>query len=109
MSIDQYQLCPCGSNKKVKFCCARDVLPEINKVLTALQGDQRVAALDHVNNAIEKKGDKDCLLNIKTNILLQLGEEDKARETSKQVLKKNPDNLKTCFSASIPQRFCSVQ
>ena len=92
MSIDQYQLCPCGSNKKVKFCCARDVLPEINKVLTALQGDQRVAALDHVNNAIEKKGDKDCLLNIKTNILLQLGEEEKARETSKQVLKKNPDN-----------------
>lgn len=92
MTIDQYQLCPCGSNKKVKFCCARDVLPEINKVLTALQGDQRVAALDHVNNAIEKKGDKDCLLNIKTNILLQLGEDEKARETSKQVLKKNPDN-----------------
>lgn len=92
MTIDQYQLCPCGSNKKVKFCCARDVLPEINKVLTALQGDQRVAALDHVNNAIDKKGDKDCLLNIKTNILLQLGEDDKARETAKQVLKKNPDN-----------------
>lgn len=92
MTIDQYELCPCGSNKKVKFCCARDVLPEINKVLTALQGDQRVAALDHVNHAIEKKGDKDCLLNIKTNILLQLGEEDQARETAKQVLKKNPDN-----------------
>jgi tetratricopeptide (TPR) repeat protein len=92
MTIDQYQLCPCGSNKKVKFCCARDVLPEINKVLTALQGEQRVAALDHVNHAIEKKGDKDCLLNIKTNILLQLGEDEKAREASKQVLKKNPDN-----------------
>ncbi|MEE2640683.1 MAG: hypothetical protein VX768_08665 [Planctomycetota bacterium] len=92
MTIDQYQLCPCGSNKKVKFCCAQDVLPEINKVLTALQGNQRVAALDHVNHAIEKKGDKDCLLNIKTNILLQLGEEEKARETAKQVLKKNPDN-----------------
>ena len=92
MTIDQYELCPCGSNKKVKFCCARDVLPEINKVLTALQGDQRVAALDHVNHAIDKKGDKDCLLNIKTNILLQLGEDEKAREAAKQVLKKNPDN-----------------
>ena len=92
MTIDQYQLCPCGSNKKVKFCCARDVLPEINKVLTALQGDQRAAALDHVNHAIEKKGGKDCLLNIKTNILLQLGEDEKAREAAQQVLKKNPDN-----------------
>ncbi|MEC9094015.1 MAG: hypothetical protein VX438_15000, partial [Planctomycetota bacterium] len=92
MTIDQYQLCPCGSNKKVKFCCSRDVLPEINKVLKALQGNQRVAALDYVNHAIDKNGDEDCLLNIKTNILLQLGEDEKARETAKQVLKKNPDN-----------------
>ena len=33
MTLDLYQFCPCGSGKKVKFCCSRDIVHELDRVL----------------------------------------------------------------------------
>ena len=40
MALDHYSLCPCGSGKKIKFCCSNDILPELEKVVRAIEGDQ---------------------------------------------------------------------
>ena len=33
MTLDQYQQCLCGSGKKIKFCCSRDILHELDRAL----------------------------------------------------------------------------
>ena len=38
--------CPCGSGKKVKFCCCRDITRDLGKIIQKLEGDQRVAEQD---------------------------------------------------------------
>ena len=48
MIVDAYKECPCGSGKKVKFCCSADIVNELDKVVRAMLGDQRRSALDQV-------------------------------------------------------------
>ncbi|QDU96800.1 hypothetical protein [Lignipirellula cremea] len=93
MSIDQYQFCPCGSGKKIKFCCGKQVLPELEKIVRAIEGDQRFVALNHLNAALAKSGDLACLLNLKIQVQLQLDQHDAATETVKLYVEKHPDDL----------------
>ena len=39
MALDPYQPCPCGSEKKLKFCCGADVSHELEKIKQALEGE----------------------------------------------------------------------
>jgi hypothetical protein len=45
--IDSYAYCPCGSGKKLKFCCA-DIADEMGKIQDMLTGGQRAACLDYI-------------------------------------------------------------
>ena len=47
MTIDRYTPCPGGTGKKIKFCC-QDLLHELEGVHRMLEGDQRLACLEHV-------------------------------------------------------------
>src|SRR5262249_10078246 len=51
--IDVYQLCPCGSGKKLKFCC-HAIVAEMLKVSELQQSHQYQAALTLLD-AVEKK------------------------------------------------------
>ena len=42
MTTDAYQPCPCGIDKKIKFCCGAEVLGDLGKVEDALSGEQRL-------------------------------------------------------------------
>jgi tetratricopeptide (TPR) repeat protein len=92
MTIDVYQLCPCGSGKKIKFCCCRDITNDLGKIIQKLDGDQRVAALDQVNKAVTKHGNREALLAIKAIAELQLGNEEGAAKTVDVFLAVHPDN-----------------
>jgi hypothetical protein len=46
MALDAYQPCPCGIDKKIKFCCGAEIIEDLGKIETALDGDQRLGALD---------------------------------------------------------------
>ena len=39
MTLDQQQLCPCGSGKKIKFCC-KDIAKTLDKISRAVEGQQ---------------------------------------------------------------------
>lgn len=90
MDIDIYQQCPCHAEKKIKFCCGKGVIGDLNEVLAKNKSGQSTAALEQIDRAIKKSGPKDCLLTIQTHILITNGEIEKARESNELFLKTNP-------------------
>jgi len=48
MAIDPYSLCPCGSGKKVKFCC-NDIVEDMSKILSMRQNNQLHMALQSLS------------------------------------------------------------
>ena len=55
MPIDAYSPCPCGTGKKIKFCCSADIVEDLGKILRMMEGDQRKAALDAVDKLLAKR------------------------------------------------------
>ena len=92
MTLDQYQPCPCGSGKKIKFCCSKDILHDLDRIQRMLQGDQKLAAREKIVASLEKYPDRPSLLMMKADSDLQAGEVDKARETIKRLTEVDPSN-----------------
>lgn len=92
MTIDPYQYCPCGGEKKIKFCCSKDIVPEIEKVLRAIQGEQRVSALDSLNKLIKEHGERLALLALKAEVQLALEQTKDAEKTITKFLEAAPYN-----------------
>jgi tetratricopeptide (TPR) repeat protein len=91
MALDPYAPCPCGSGKKLKFCCT-DLAPDIEKVQKMIAGEQPHAALKHVEKLLEKQPDRASLLDLRANLELSLHEFDAARKTIEHYLAKHPKN-----------------
>jgi hypothetical protein len=92
MSLDAYQPCPCGIDKKIKFCCGAEILDDLAKIEDALSGEQRLGALDLCNRLLEKKPDRPCLMMHKATVQMALSELSACRETVKHMLEVAPGN-----------------
>ena len=92
MTTDAYQPCPCGIDKKIKFCCGTEVLTDLAKVEEALQGEQRLGALDLCNRLIAANPNRTCLHMYKAMVQLSLRETGPARETIDEMLRLAPGN-----------------
>jgi tetratricopeptide (TPR) repeat protein len=92
MEIDVYQHCPCHSGKKIKFCCGKNVVSELNEIVAKNRADQSVAALAQLERVIAKHGPLNCLLTIQTHILISTGDLEKARESNALYLQHNPNH-----------------
>lgn len=92
MAIDRFAPCPCGSGKKVKFCCGADLLAELEKIQRMLDGDQRQACLEYIEQLEQKHPGKPCLETVKTLLLASLGRHDEARATVDALLARDPSN-----------------
>src|SRR5688572_20321578 len=91
MAIDPYALCPCGSGKKLKFCCS-DAVGEIEKIHRMIEGDQPRAALRHAEQTLATHANRPSLLDLKASLELSLGELDAAQQTVKQFVTAHPDS-----------------
>ncbi len=91
MAINPYSLCPCGSGKKLKFCCG-DLAAEIEKIYQMIQGDQPRGALKHVEQLLEKTPDQGSLLDLRSSLELSLHEFEAARDTVATFVKAHPDS-----------------
>jgi hypothetical protein len=91
MAIDPYGLCPCGSGKKLKFCCS-DVVGEIEKIHRMIEGDQPKAALRHAEQTLASHPKRASLLDLKASLELSLGELDAARQTVDEFVAAHPDS-----------------
>jgi tetratricopeptide (TPR) repeat protein len=101
MTLDQYELCPCGSSKKIKFCCSRDILHELERLQKMIQGGQRLAALEKIDSLMEKHPERPSLLSIKADLQIELNEPGKAQETISTWRRVQPDNPGALATQSI--------
>lgn len=92
MALDAYQPCPCGIDKKIKFCCGAEILDDLAKIDEALAGEQRLAALELCNRLLTQKPDRPCLLLHKATVQMSLQELDACRATVEQLLQVAPGN-----------------
>ncbi len=91
MSVDPYAMCPCGSGKKLKFCCS-DLVADIEKIHRMVEGDQPRAALQHAEQTLKKRPGRPSLLDLKAMLELTLGKLDAAEATVAELLEKDPKN-----------------
>jgi tetratricopeptide (TPR) repeat protein len=91
MAVDPYAICPCGSGKKLKFCCS-DLVGEIEKIHRMIEGEQPRAALRHVEQTLATHPNRASLLDLKTSLELSLGDLDAARETVTKLVATNQDS-----------------
>jgi tetratricopeptide (TPR) repeat protein len=91
MSIDPYAMCPCGSGKKLKFCCS-DLVGEIEKIHRMIEGEQPRAALRHVEQTLASHPGRASLLDLKASLELSLGDMDAAQKTIQQFVKAHADS-----------------
>lgn len=92
MDIDIYQQCPCHAEKKIKFCCGKSVVADLDDALSKSKAGQTSSALEQLERTISKSGPKDCLVTIQTRLLLQAGETEKARAANAIFQQNNPDH-----------------
>jgi hypothetical protein len=91
MPIDAYSLCPGGTGKKIKFCCA-DFVSELSKIDRLLDGQQPTACLQYVEQLLEGGRPRACLLAIKGMLLRASGQLEAAAANSDAFLQQFPDN-----------------
>src|SRR6185369_722341 len=91
MAVDPYAMCPCGSGKKLKFCCS-DLVGEIEKIHRMIEGEQPRAALRHVEQTLASYPGRASLLDLKATLEMSLGDLDAARATVKEFVAKNRDS-----------------
>ncbi|MBN1853799.1 MAG: hypothetical protein JW829_13790, partial [Pirellulales bacterium] len=104
MTIDIYTSCPCGSGKKIKFCCG-DLAPDIERVVRMIEGDQRVAALQLLNNLLKKHPNRVALLDLKSTVVMVMAEWDQAAETVDRILALQPNHVSSLARRSILYAF----
>ncbi|MFT7642348.1 MAG: tetratricopeptide (TPR) repeat protein, partial [Pirellulaceae bacterium] len=98
MALDAYSPCPCGSGNKIKFCCGTDIVVVLEKAIGALEGGQRVAALDHLRLALESNPTVPSYLSLKAQVEMQLNEWDSAKATCADYVEAHP---KSCDALSL--------
>lgn len=92
MAIESSDPCPCGSNKKIKFCCGNPIAPELDKLSRSLEGEQYIAALERLNSLIGEHGPLPCLLALKGLTLISSRQVDEAASNAEQFCQVDPEN-----------------
>ena len=98
MANDPYAMCPCGSGKKLKFCCG-EILPDLQKAFR-LRENQPEAAIRVFQDLLKKHPDKEVVVRELTSTLFESGEVDQARKVAVNYLKQHPDDPGVLLSLS---------
>ncbi|MEZ5951543.1 MAG: tetratricopeptide repeat protein [Planctomycetaceae bacterium] len=91
MALDPYSLCPCGSGKKLKFCCT-DIVNDMLKALQLHEGGQSRAALKILQKLHAQEPGRAWPATSLAGILLFLEEPAQAREALVALLQDTPDH-----------------
>lgn len=89
--MDSYALCPCGSGKKVKFCC-QAILPEMGKIERLQQNNQPRMALQLIDKLLKDHEENTWLNNQRAMALIGDERYTEARDGLVAFLRKNPDH-----------------
>ena len=91
MSVDIYAPCPCGSGKKLKFCCSA-IVDEMDRIGRLMEGNQPRVALQQLEILDRKHPNNTWVGTTRGMLLLDLNESPAARDLLRQVLESDSDN-----------------
>jgi len=91
MPLDPYSMCPCGSGKKLKFCCS-DLTGEMDKIQKMLEGEQPTACLEHIRSLETKYPGRASLWGLRAMLEIELGRLEDARATVDKFVAEHPNN-----------------
>jgi Flp pilus assembly protein TadD len=102
MTIDVYDLCPCGSGKKLKFCCA-PIIDEMAKINRLQANDQPRQALAAIEKIEKSHPDNPWVGTVRAEILMALGQIDEAQGILDDLLKRHPDHPQVLGRSALVQ------
>ena len=91
MALDPYDPCPCGSGKKLKFCCS-NLVDEMDQVSRLQQSGQINACSKKLAELYEKHPDNLWVATSRASVLIGLNEPSQAKDELRELLKNNPDH-----------------
>ena len=100
MPLDAYSLCPCGTGKKIKFCCP-DLLSELQKIERMMEAQQYLGCLQHIEQVLQQHPDRACLLAINGMLLRATGREEEANANAATFIEKHPENPTAMADAAV--------
>lgn len=100
MAVDAYSLCPCGSGKKIKFCCP-DLLNDFQKMSRMLEGEQHLACLQYVDRLQAAQPDRASLFAIKGRLLRATGQMEKAHDNATAFMERHPQSVAAMAESAI--------
>ncbi len=89
MDRDPYELCPCGSGNKLKFCCA-DVATEMSKIERLLANNQPRMALQGLEKVFETHPDSQWVRTLYASTLINEDRSAEAKRILAPLLKEHP-------------------
>jgi tetratricopeptide (TPR) repeat protein len=92
MATDLYKLCPCGSGKKIKFCC-RDIISDLERIHRMIDGEQRLAALEKIEKLLRQYPRRPALLCEKARVHIQLEQWAEAHESVATLLAEDQQSM----------------
>jgi hypothetical protein len=90
--VDPYSPCPCGSDKKFKWCCQK-VEPYVERALRLADNGQNEAAIAALDEGLAKVPDNPWMLLRKSLLLIAQQQTVEARQCVAAVLKHHPEHL----------------
>ncbi|MBA4029375.1 MAG: hypothetical protein C0478_00400 [Planctomyces sp.] len=95
MATDLYQPCPCGSGKKLKFCCApiSDDMARVERLISDGQFRPAITALESIDKKVAADTPSHAwVTTTKSTVHLQMERPDLARDELKTLLETHTDN-----------------
>ncbi len=89
--MDPYAPCPCGSEKKVKFCC-QAILPEMAKIERLQENNQPHMALQLIDKLLKEHSDNGWLVTQRAMALFNDDAFEEARDGLVPFLRNNPEH-----------------
>lgn len=90
-SMDVYAPCPCGSGRKVKFCCG-DALKEMDRVARLHENQQIDQALQALDRIAEKTPGTPIVAITRAQLLMEEQRFDEAEGVMREFLKENENS-----------------
>lgn len=91
MALDPYSLCPCGSGKKLKFCC-QAIAEEMERIGRLIEDNQLRAALKQLEALDKRQPNNEWITTTRALVLIESHEAMAARDVLRPWLAAHPES-----------------
>lgn len=91
MAMDVYAPCPCGSGKKLKFCC-QNIAEDMDRISRLIENNQSRQALQQLEILDRRAPGHSWVVTTQAVVLLEIGETLEARNRLKTYCEQHPEN-----------------